>query len=146
MFGVRVAVAAVWVVALGLAAPSGAEPPGGGVEAPLQVQLEALQSRPEARQVAGDALDQSARALRRAAALKTAGHEAAAQRARQIAAAALLLAQRQVALAQERAAHRQALARLETARRRARAARHALDLARKQHQTPPPPPPAEPSP
>ncbi|MFW6067882.1 MAG: hypothetical protein ACOC97_06065, partial [Myxococcota bacterium] len=64
--------------------------------------LDALEDQP-ARDTAADAIAHARRALARAAALDAEGRTAAARRAERIAAAAVLLAQRRMALAEERA-------------------------------------------
>jgi hypothetical protein len=113
----------------------------------LTEQIARLEARHGAEEVAGRALAHARTAVERARALQARGQTRPADRARQIAAAAVLLAQRRVALAAERAAHRGALARLERARRRAAAAeealRHATDRRERILEGPDPAPPED---
>lgn len=113
------------VVILAMAFPSRAEGPSAPTAEEVAEQVETLWRHDVARDVAEDVLVHARRALERAQALNARGEVAAGQRAHGIAAAAVLVAQRRVALAQERAARRQALERLEAARQRVRLAKRA---------------------
>jgi len=88
--------------------------------------IDALAARRGVQQVAGDTLGQARRALARAAELEAAGRTVEAQRASQIAWAALLLASRQWAWSEERGALRAARRRVSAAQRAAEAEREAL--------------------
>ncbi|MFW5925761.1 MAG: hypothetical protein ACOCV4_06310 [Myxococcota bacterium] len=112
-------------VIVAVAFPSRAEEPSPPTAEQLAERLQALSRHDVARDVADDTLVHARRALDRAKALDAQGDVAAARRATSIAAAAVLAAQRQVALAQERAARRRAFDRLKSARQRARLAKRA---------------------
>jgi hypothetical protein len=128
----RVLVAAS-LVSLLLSVPAAGEPPLAepSVEE-LAAHLGRLEAREGASEVAGQAMAHARRAIERARAQAGRGEARAAERSRQIAAAALLLAQRRGALAAERVAHREAHRRLERVRLRAEAAARALAHARAQ--------------
>jgi phosphopantothenate synthetase len=106
-----------------------ATPEGGPSVEVLDQRISRLESRADLEEGATEALAHARQAVTRARALAGEGDVRGARRARQIAAAALLLAQRRVALVNERAAHRMAEERLARARARLAAAVAALQHA-----------------
>jgi len=100
------------------------------LDADLLSRIEVLSEQSRALESAGDALEHARRALARAAEHDRMGPAPAAERARLIARAAVLLAERQIALEQERRAMRAAHRRASEAITKARQARQALEHAR----------------
>jgi hypothetical protein len=98
----------------------------------IAAQLDELAESPGAMHAAGDAIRHARRALTRSRDLTRQGRLDAAERARLIAWAAQLLAEREVALARERHALADARRRLDASRARAAAAREALENALRQ--------------
>lgn len=106
--------------------------------AEIEKRIEVLWSGEEAR-TAAKALTQARKALSRAREMTAAGRPAAADRARQIAWAALLLSERQIAFHQERTSRDDAERRARSAETEAKLAREALEsaLARRANVDPP---------
>ena len=94
--------------------------------------LRSLSGEPRAEELAGDALAHARRALARSRELGRGGRLDAAERARQIAWAALTLASRQIARSRAREALARARRRLTAAEARAERSREALEQAMRQ--------------
>lgn len=105
---------------------------GRPTEALVVERLRSLSGLPRAEELAGDSLAHARRALRRSRDLVHGGRQDAAERARQIAWAALSLASRQIARAQESEALARARRELAQAQARAARAREALEHAMRQ--------------
>ncbi len=115
----------------GSGAQPGAAAPAARTHAPPSVEqrLHALEAQPDAGHAAGPALHHARLALERAGARRRAGRTKAAERARRIAEAAVLLADRELSAWHERQAMREALARATRATARAQRARDELEAA-----------------
>lgn len=105
------------------------DPPRQPTDAQIRERIQSLSAAPNSAELAGDALDHARLALRRAGELEARRSAGRAERARQIAWAALALASKQIALGGEQAALRRSLMRREAAERRAAQARTALEQA-----------------
>lgn len=110
-------------------APVVTDPSAAPTHRDIRERVDALEARAGARDQAGEAIDHARIALRRARELEARGNTRGANRARQIAWAAVSLASRQMALARERQLLRAIARRLERAEERARQARTALSHA-----------------
>lgn len=95
----------------------------------LEARLAAVERAPEA-SIAAEPTRQARRALEREAELRGAGNDAAAERARRIADAAVILSERIVARARAQASLREAEAERDEALRRKQVAEAALENAR----------------
>ncbi len=91
----------------------------------IEERLRRLRARADSKAAQG-ALAQANRAIMRGRALEAEGKHSAAERAKQIAWAALVLSTQRISWAQEAAAFRRAQRRAQVAKKRARAARSAL--------------------
>jgi len=111
---------------------SGRDQTGRPTEVLVVQRLRSLSGLPRAEELAGDSLSHARRALRRARDLVRGGRQDAAERARQIAWAALSLASRQIARAQETEVLARARRELAQAEARAARAREALEHAMRQ--------------
>jgi len=124
----------VWTFSL-LVPQASAQSPGAPTLDAIEQRLDALDALPTAqREVAAGALDQARRAVARAR--EMAIPEGTAERARQIAWAACILAERQIALEQTQLSILEATAAAEQARVRLESAEQTRDTARARHGIP----------